>query len=80
MLVWGVLLALDDVLEAVECLFDVSRHGEPNSAGDIVPVEGDAAEKGSRPVNLDFIVLFQGCDEMIDVGLVDIFDAEVVDT
>ena len=42
-------------------------------------VEGDAAECGGRPVDLDLVVFLEDSEEVIGVVLVDIFHGEVVD-
>ena len=44
----------------------------------VVPFEGQAEVEGACPVNGDFVELHQVAIEMQHVGLVDVFDAEIV--
>jgi hypothetical protein len=62
-----------------EGIFNVPRHGEMHLALGIVPIKHESKVSCSFPVGVDCVVLFQYAHEMLDVVLVDVLHAEIVD-
>ena len=68
------------MLESLEGCVDVSRHGDVNVAIVVVPIECDAAEKGSVPVDGDcFVILLECRDKVLGVRFGNVLDSEIVD-
>jgi hypothetical protein len=65
--------------ETDEGIFDVPWHGEMNLAHSIVPIKHESKVLHSFPVSVDCEVLFQYANEMLDIILVDVLHAEIVD-
>jgi hypothetical protein len=61
-----------------EGVFDVPQHGEMHLALGIVPIECESRVLHSFPIGVDCVVLFQYAHEMLDVVLVNILHAKVV--
>ena len=66
------------MVELQECLFDVAGHGDINVAFVVVPIDSEAAVEVAGPVDGEFVVGFDGIDEMLGVGFGKVLDAEVV--
>ncbi len=62
-----------------EGIFNVPRHGEMHLALGIVPIERESEVSRSFPVGVDCVVLFQYAHEMLNIVLVDVLHAKVVD-
>jgi hypothetical protein len=52
------------VLEAVQGLGDIARHGEANAAGAVIPDEGEAKILGVRPIGGDGVQGLETLEEM----------------
>jgi hypothetical protein len=65
--------------ETDEGVFNVPRHGEMHLALGIVPIECESKVLCSFPVGVNCVVLCQYAHEMLDVVLVDVLHAEVID-
>ncbi len=64
--------------ETDEDVFDVPRHGEMHLALGTVPIKRESKVTHSFPVSVDCVVLFQYAHEMLDVVLVNVLHAKVV--
>ncbi len=64
--------------EMDEGVFDVPWHGEMHLALGIVPIESESKVLHSFPVGVDCVVLFQYAHEILDVVLVNVLHAKVV--
>ena len=67
------------MLELVEGMLDVPRHGDVNMSILVVPNKREAQELGAGEVGSDFVEVAKGGDEVVEVLDADIFNAEVVD-
>ena len=67
------------VAKAFQSSGNIAGHGEFNRALGVVPVQVEAAELGSSPINGGGVVLAEGGDEKVCSGLANILDAKVVD-
>ncbi len=65
--------------EMDEGIFDVPRHGEMHLALGIVPIKRESKVLHSFPVGVNCVVLFQYAHEMLDIVLVNVRHAKVVD-
>ena len=61
-----------------EGFFDVAGHAEVDIAFLVVPVKGQTKVKGTVPIGVAGVVLFEGFEEMLDIILVDVFYSEVL--
>jgi hypothetical protein len=63
----------------LECLEDEVGHrgGDLAHGGGIIPVEGDAEEAGTSPVDMRFVLGFEYTEKVFDIGGVGILDPEV---
>jgi len=78
--VWCVLGAMGWVmLELMEGLFNVARHGHVDSAGDVVPLECHAKEAFAGPLGGDVIERRESVNEVLGMFLPNILDSKVVD-
>jgi len=66
------------VSEAGKCLFNKAGHGEVDVGFLVVPVKCNAKILSSFPVFFDFVVLLKCLDEVVDVGFINEFNAEIV--
>jgi hypothetical protein len=57
---------------------DIAWHGDVNMTSTVVPVKSEAAVEGAGPVDGEFVVVFDGADEMESVEFGVILDAKVV--
>ena len=64
---WGVVFKLG------EGMFNVAWHGDVDVAVGIVPVEGEPAVEGTRPVDGGFIVVIEGGYKVLCVDFGEIF-------
>jgi hypothetical protein len=67
------------VVEFCEGTLDVAGHGDVDVFLLIVPVDGEPAVLGTGPVDGGGVCVADGIDEVVYVGLVEVFDAEVID-
>ena len=67
------------VLEALECFFDVSGHGDVYGAVDVIPCEVEATEGAAGPVGGNGVFGLEGRLEVLCMLFAYVFDAEVVD-
>jgi hypothetical protein len=67
------------VVEALEALGDVIRHGEVDSAVYVVPFELDAELQLAGPVRGHLVLRGNHVAKVLGVFLADVLDAEVVD-
>ncbi len=65
--------------ETDEGVFDVHRHGEMHLALGIVPIECESEVLRSFPVGVHCVILFQYAHEMLNVVLVNVLHAKVID-
>ena len=67
------------VLEALECFFNVSGHGDVYGAVDVIPCEVEATEGAAGPVGGNGVFGLEGSLEVLCMLFAYIFDVEVVD-
>jgi hypothetical protein len=67
------------MLETVQCRGYVARHGDVNRTVGIVPGKGETAVQRAGPVGGDSVEGFEGGNEMVGVGVVDVLDAKIID-
>ena len=67
------------MLEFVERCCDISRHGNINPSGYVIPIQGESTEKGSFPIGRDGIQFPEVRDKMVSVVPAYILQSEVVD-
>ena len=65
--------------ELCECTFNITWHGQVDFAFLVVPIKCDSQVASSFPVLVNFVVLLNCLDKMVDIGFVDVFDSEVID-
>ncbi len=65
--------------ETDEDVFNVPWHGEMHLALGIVPIKRESKVLHSFPVGVDCVVLFQYAHEMLNIVLVNVLHAKVVD-
>jgi hypothetical protein len=66
------------VLEFVQCVGNVTGHGEIDRFAFIVPIDGEAEEFGCGPVSSYLIYLGNALDQVFGVFTADVTDAQVV--
>ncbi len=67
------------VCELKEGALYVVLHGDVNVALVVVPIECKSAVESAGPVNGEFIVCLECINEMLGVGLGEVFDSKVID-
>ena len=78
--VWSVLrLGGKRMLECGECLGDVTRHGQVDISGCVVPVKMETEILRTCPVLGELVLGSKRSKEMIGIGLGEIFNSKVVD-
>ena len=62
-----------------ELLMDIRRHGQVDVSFFVVPIECNSTIK--RPTNIlnDFVVLFEGVEQMLEVFVANILNTKVID-
>jgi hypothetical protein len=65
--------------KAKEGSFDIPRHGFIDGALVIIPSEGKATVFGAGPIGFEHVFLGKYVHQVVDVGLVGVFDAKVID-
>ena len=66
------------MMTIVELCLDISRDGEVNCAGVVIPFKDDAAVQFAFPVHGDLVEILKVPDEVIGVFLYFVFDAKVI--
>jgi len=66
------------MLEALEGVLNVSGHGDIAGALVIVPIDGETTVAASCPVLANLVLLFECQHEVLGIGLISVFDAEVI--
>ena len=56
----------------------IAGHGKVDFAFLVVPIKCDAEIPSSFPVFFNFVVLLKCLDEVVDISLVNVFNAEIV--
>ena len=67
------------MLVFLEDFFDISWHRKVDRASVVIPLELDSTVQIAGPVFGEFVFLFDACDEVVDVLLSNVFNAEIVD-
>ena len=67
------------MLKALECAFNISRHGNVARAVGVIPVETEATVTCATSIKTDLIGAFERRDKMLGVGNVGRTNAEVID-
>ena len=66
------------VLGFVECVGHVSGHGDVYKLCIVIPFESDTAVESICTVLRDLIFYLGGCDEVLGISFLHIFDAKVI--
>ena len=66
-------------VESCKDLINVTRHGQRNSVGRRVKVDGEANVRVTIPVDLDFVQLTQSGDKVVSTKWGGLLDTKVVD-
>lgn len=64
--------------EFVESTSDVPGHGHVDMSELVVPCQGEAAVKGTGPINGDGVEELKCVDQVLGILAVDVFDSKVV--
>ena len=66
------------MLEFEQGCLEIFWNGDVAGACGIVPVNGDSAEEGTRPVDGDGVEFLEGLDEVVGVRFAYILDPKVI--
>jgi hypothetical protein len=72
-------LRCDNMFVFLELFLDVTGHGDINRSVVVVPFQFDATVQVTGPIFGECICMFDAFDEMIDILLIDVFYAKIVD-
>lgn len=67
------------MLETVEGSCYIARHGDVNRTVGVVPGQCEPTVQRAVPVGGDGVEAFEGGDEVLGVGVMDVLDAEIID-
>ncbi len=80
-LVWGMLrLKGSGMVEFFKSAMYISWHGYVDVTFVVVPIESESTIEGALPIDGEFVMGFDGVDEMKGISFAPVFYAEVIDT
>lgn len=71
--------AAGGILEAIEVCGGIARERYVYGGVGVIPSDFHSKEQCSTPVGGDLVQFFQGREEMVGVGPIDVLDAKIID-
>ena len=66
------------MIEALECVFDITWHGEVYGVVLVVPIKGDATVESAGPIGGDFVFGGEDFVQVFCVFFANIFNAKII--